>query len=136
MNQKILFFLFVLISANAFSQSQESLIWSKDGQFFYSIQNGDIVMQNPGNANAKKWVDGKLLIPKGAKSPIEIQKFSLSVNQELVLIQTHSKKVWRYETMGDFYLFNTKTNQLQQIGKEMPAAKAKFILVVQLQIPK
>ncbi len=126
MNQKILFFLFVLISANAFSQSQESLIWSKDGQFFYSIQNGDIVMQTPGNANAKKWVDGKLLIPKGAKIPIEIQKFSLSVNQELVLIQTHSKKVWRYETMGDFYLFNTKTNQLQQIGKEMPAASLQF----------
>jgi len=110
MNQKIVFFLFVLISAKAFSQSQESLIWSKDGQSFYSIQNGDIVMQTPGNANTTKWINGKLLIPNGAKSPIEIQKFSLSVNQELVLIQTHSKKVWRYETMGDFYLFNTKTN--------------------------
>ena len=112
MNQNIVVFLFVLISANAFSQSQESLIWSKDGQSFYAIQNGDIVMQTPGNANATQWVDGKLLIPNGAKSPIEIQKFSLSVNQELVLIQTHSKKVWRYETMGDFYLFNTKTKQM------------------------
>ena len=40
MNQKIVLFLFVLISANAFSQSQESLIWSKDGQSFYAIQNG------------------------------------------------------------------------------------------------
>ena len=126
MNQKIVFFLFVLISAKAFSQSQESLIWSKDGQSFYSIQNGDIVMQTPGNANTTKWINGKLLIPNGAKSPIEIQKFSLSVNQELVLIQTHSKKVWRYETMGDFYIFNTKTNQLQQIGKGLPAASLQF----------
>ncbi len=126
MYQRMLVFLFVLISAHAFSQSQENLIWSNDGQSFYMLQDGDIVMQTPGNGNAIQWVKGKSLIPEGANQPIKIQKFTLSSNQEFVLIQTNSKRVWRYETMGDFYLLNTKTLQLKQLGKGLPAASLQF----------
>ncbi|MFM2439734.1 MAG: hypothetical protein RLZ16_733, partial [Bacteroidota bacterium] len=126
MNQKIVFFLFVLISANAFSQSQENLFWAKDGQSYYTLQKGDIVIQTPGSASTTQWLNGKLLIPDGAKNPIEIQKFTLSANQELVLIQSNSTKVWRYETMGDFYLLNTNTKRLLQIGKGLPASSLQF----------
>jgi dipeptidyl-peptidase-4 len=126
MYQKILVFLFVGLSAQAFGQSQENLIWSKDGQSYYILQDGNIVIQNPTKASAIQWVDGKTLIPAGAKQPIAIQKFTLSSNQDLVLIQTNSKRVWRYETMGDFYLLNIKTHQLKQIGKGLPASSLQF----------
>jgi dipeptidyl-peptidase-4 len=126
MYQRILVFLFVALSAQSFGQSQENLIWSKDGQSYYILQEGNIVIQNPTKASAVQWVDGKTLIPVGAKQPIAIQKFTLSTNQDLVLIQTNSKRVWRYETMGDFYLLNIKTHQLKQIGKGLPASSLQF----------
>jgi dipeptidyl-peptidase-4 len=126
MYQKVLFFLFVLISAHSFSQSQEHLIWSKDGQSYYILQDGNILKKTPANNEGSIWMNGKSLIPSGSQQPIQIQKFTLSDNQELVLIQTNSKKVWRYETMGDFYLFNIKKNQLQQLGKGLPAASLQF----------
>ena len=126
MNQKFVFLLFVLISVKTFSQSSTNLIWSNDGQSYFSLNGGNILIQTPGNASSTQWVNGKRLIPPGTLKPIEIQKFTMSANQEFVLIQTNSKKVWRYETMGDFYLLNTKTQHLQQIGKGLPSASLQF----------
>ena len=126
MYQKIVFFLFLLLSTKAFTQSNSNLTWSKDGQSYFSLIGGDIVLQTPGKSNSSKWVIGNQLIPAGAVKPIEIQQFTISDNSEFVLIQTNSKRVWRYETMGDFYLLNTKTKQLKQIGKGLPAASLQF----------
>lgn len=126
MNQKIVILLLVLISTKAVTQINTNLIWSNDGQSYYSLKGGDIILQTPGKSNSTQWVNGKDLIPAGAKKPIEIQKFTMSPNQEFVLIQTNSKKVWRYETRGDFYLLNTKTHLLQQIGKGLPSASLQF----------
>ena len=126
MRQRILFFLFVLISVNSFGQSQENLIWSKDGQSYYMLQEGNIVKKTPTKVEAVVWVNGKSLVPAGSEQPIQIQKFTLSENHELIMIQTNSKKVWRYETIGDFYVFNIKKNKLQQIGKGLAPSSLQF----------
>lgn len=126
MYQKLIFLLFILISSAAFTQSNTNLIWASDGKSYFSLKGGDIVLQTPGESKSIQWVDAKKLVPVGATKPIEIQKFTISSNQELVLIQTNSKKVWRYETMGDFYLLNTQTKHLQQIGKGLSAASLQF----------
>jgi len=39
---------------------------------------------------------------------------------------TNRKKVWRYETRGDFYLVNLKTKQKQKLGKGLPESSLMF----------
>ncbi|MEN9696912.1 MAG: hypothetical protein RLZ56_333 [Bacteroidota bacterium] len=126
MNQKFLLLLCLIVSAKAFSQNQENFIWSSDGQAYYTLQDGNIVKQSPATGGTSIIVNGKELLPTGASKPIDIQKFTLSANQEWVVIQTNSKRVWRYETMGDFYLYKIATHHLQQIGKGLPVASLQF----------
>ncbi len=39
---------------------------------------------------------------------------------------TNSKRVWRYHTRGDYWLFNTADSSLQQLGKSLPSSSLMF----------
>jgi dipeptidyl-peptidase-4 len=126
MYSKTIFFLFLFASVQAFSQAPQNLIWTKEGSSYFTLSKGDILLQEPGSAKSVKFVTGASLLPQGLTKPIEIKSFSLSTDQSLVLIQANSKKVWRYETIGDYFIFNTKTQKLQQVGKKFPASSLQF----------
>ncbi len=126
MNSKNIFFLLLLVSVQAFSQLPENLIWSTNGKAYYALRNNEIVLEEAGQTGALKNVIGSNLIPSGAVSPIDIKSFTLSATQQWALLQTNAKKVWRYETIGDYYLFNLKSKSLQKIGKGMPASSLQF----------
>ena len=126
MNSKNIFFLLLFISVQAFSQSPKNLIWANNGHSYFTLSKGEIVMQEPGKSEAIQFVTSANLIPTGAAAPIQINSFSLSDKQDLVLIQTNAKKVWRYETIGDYYIFNVNKKSLQKVGKSMPAASLQF----------
>lgn len=126
MNSKNTFFLLLFISVQAFSQSPKNLIWANNGHSYFTLSKGEIVMQEPGKSEAIQFVTRANLIPSGAGDPIEIKSFTLSDKQDLVLIQTNTKKVWRYETIGDYYLFNVNKKSLQKVGKSMPASSLQF----------
>ncbi|XHR94717.1 DPP IV N-terminal domain-containing protein [Mucilaginibacter sp. UC70_90] len=34
-----------------------------------------------------------------------------------VLINTNTKKVWRYDTRGDYWVYDSNTKKLWQLGK-------------------
>lgn len=126
MNSKNIFFLLLLVSTQAFNQLPENLIWETNGRAYYALRNNEIVLEEAGQIGAIKNVVGSNLIPSGAVSPIDIKSFTLSSTQQLALILTNAKRVWRYETIGDYYLFNLKSKSLQKIGKGMPASSLQF----------
>lgn len=126
MNSKNIFFLLLLVSVQAFSQLPENLIWSTNGHAYYALRNNEIVLEEAGQTGAIKNVVGSNLIPSGAVSPIDIKSFTLSASQQWALLQTNAKRVWRYETIGDYYLFNLKSKSLQKIGKGMPVSSLQF----------
>lgn len=126
MNSKNIFFLLLLVSVQSFSQLPENLIWSTNGHAYYALRNNEIVLEEAGQTGAIKNVVGSNLIPSGAVSPIDIKSFTLSASQQWALLQTNAKRVWRYETIGDYYLFNLKSKSLQKIGKGMPVSSLQF----------
>ena len=44
MNSKNILFLFLLISAQAFSQTPKNLIWANNGHAYYSMRNDKIIL--------------------------------------------------------------------------------------------
>lgn len=126
MLQKCLVVVCFFVYNFAISQTRENFTWAKDGNAYFTIEKGDIIKKMPNQNESIIWVKGSALVPQGANQAIEIQQFTISNNEDWILLQTHSKKVWRYETMGDFYLFNKNTKQLQQIGKGLPASSLQF----------
>lgn len=67
-----------------------------------------------------------LLTPKGANDELKVRSYSFSEDNQKVLIYTNTKRVWRYDTKGDYWILDLKTNQLSQLGKGFDASSLMF----------
>jgi len=50
----------------------------------------------------------------------------VSEDNKKVLINTNTKKVWRYDTRGDYWVYDSNTKKLWQLGKNLPASSLMF----------
>lgn len=66
------------------------------------------------------------LIPEGTTKPLRIEDYEWSHDKSKLLIYTNSKKVWRRNTRGDYWVLDLETGSLKQLGKDFPAASLMF----------
>lgn len=70
------------------------------------------------------------LTPNGSKTPIEIQDYSWSEDAKKVLIFTNSKRVWRTNTRGDYWVFDRGSSdpaeKLIKLGGDIPESTMMF----------
>ena len=71
-------------------------------------------------------VESARLVPPGESKPLAIDGYSVSNDQNLVLIYTHSKRVWRHRTRGDYWLLDRTSRQLRKIGVDAPPSTLMF----------
>lgn len=115
---------FLLVSTNA--QSKEDIQWSKKGNSFYDIDKNSIEEYQLPSFSKTVIVDSLQLIPKGKRQALKVEAFSFSENGNKVLIFTNTKKVWRRNTRGDYWVYNLKNKSLYQIGKGRPESSLMF----------
>jgi len=72
----------------------------------------------PGKGKRKLLVAADALVPEGDDDPLKISRYSFSDDLTLVLIYTNSKRVWRSNSRGDYWVLNRKENTLHQLGGE------------------
>src|SRR5579871_6054150 len=126
--QKMLLFFFVIIfiQYSTFAQYGNKYEWSKDGNSYYSVKQADIISTSViGNKDTVILSKDKL-VPAGQTNPLAIRRFSVSDDAQKILIYTNSKKVWRYETRGDYWLYDLQNNSLAQLGKSLPESSLMF----------
>ncbi|MCZ0211460.1 DPP IV N-terminal domain-containing protein, partial [Streptomyces sp. UMAF16] len=66
------------------------------------------------------------LTPTGATEPLAVRNFFFSNDEKKLLIYTNSKKVWRYDTRGDYWVLNLINKKLTKLGKGRPASSLMF----------
>lgn len=110
----------------AFSQPLQGIKWGKTGNGYYTIESGEIAY-NDLNSGIKNTVVSKaLLTPEGAEKPLNVRNYFFSTDGTKMLIYTNSKKVWRYDTRGDYWVLNLTTRTLKQLGKGKPESSLMF----------
>ncbi|WP_445736782.1 S9 family peptidase [Mariniflexile sp.] len=119
------FILFVLLSFQGSSQSG-GFKWSKDGHSYYSVQNEGIVQYTLPSYTSKVLISKKQLTPAGSDKPLAVSYFNISEDEQKVLLFTNTKRVWRINTKGDYWISNLVTGQLQQLGKTLPESSLMF----------
>ncbi len=108
--------LLVFVSFTALAQSR-GINWTKDGNGYYEIQNGGIVLVSLPKMERKQVL---------SNTSLRIQSFQLSSDGTKALIFTNSKKVWRYNTRGDYYVADLSTGKTVKLGKDLPASSLMF----------
>ncbi len=56
------------------------------------------------------------LTPAGASAPLGFQSFAWSEDNSKLLLFTNTKKVWRQNTRGDYWVLDRKTGKLAKLG--------------------
>lgn len=103
------------------------LQWSENGNSYYSSsRSGEILRYDLPGMNSTPLVSAKGLTPTSSKEPLRVNGFSFSEDGKKMLIFTNSKRVWRANTRGDYWVLDLNTKQLKQIGKDMPESTLMF----------
>ncbi len=120
----LLGFLFVVFALQA--QPPHGIKWTKTGDGYYASEAGNIVLYQLPALTKSVVVNKEMLIPRNETKPLGIRNFFFSADNTKLLIYTNSKKVWRYDTRGDYWVLDLNTHRLQQLGKSRPAASLMF----------
>ncbi len=106
--------------------------WMKDNEGYSTLENNnefggkDIVRYDAKTNERKVLVSAKQLIPKNEKNALQISNYEWSDNDGKLLIFTNTRRVWRYNTRGDYWVLNLTTGNLQQVGKNVEATTLMF----------
>ena len=71
-------------------------------------------------------VTAEQLTPLGQDNPIRIASFTISDDGSRILIFTNTRRVWRSNSKGDYYVFDQETKTLKQLGTSLPSASLMF----------
>ncbi|HEX2976311.1 MAG TPA: S9 family peptidase [Bacteroidales bacterium] len=117
-----LFLLFFSWSAS----SQPGIRWSEDGNSYYKVVNNEILKFSlPGNQPITL-ISKDLITPAGASGPLRINYFSVKEAQGKALIFTNTKRVWRLNTKGDYWVVDLNARTIKQLGKTLPPSSLMF----------
>nr|WP_294899127.1 DPP IV N-terminal domain-containing protein [uncultured Pedobacter sp.] len=90
------------------------------------IENGNIIERDAKDVSKTSVLIAKKDLVGTDGKPLNVVRFAFANGNQQVLLNTNTKKVWRYDTRGDFWLYNFKNHSLRQIGKDKPASSLMF----------
>src|SRR5499427_8611946 len=76
----------------------------------------DIVAYDTATGRRQVLVPASRLVPPGASAPLEIDDYEWSKDRARLLVFTNTKKVWRRNTRGDYWVLNTRRGTLKKLG--------------------
>lgn len=107
--------------------------WANDGSGYLTMESSqaasggrDVVLHAVQSGETKVLVSAARLVPPGESAPLAIEDYAFSDDQSLVLIFTNSKRVWRANTRGDYWVLDRASHELRKLGGDAPPASLMF----------
>ncbi len=116
-----------LLSFRAEVQAQRgTLNWAKDGYQYYKASNDGIDELDTRDTSKKTNIVTKEMLTPPGKKPLTVSGFAFSEDGTKALIFTNTKRVWRYHTRGDYWVYDMNAKTLKQLGKDKPESSLMF----------
>lgn len=106
--------------------------WLKDGEGYSimewneTVKGGDVVRYEAADEKRTVLIPAQKFIDKSTGKPIEVKSFQWSNDNSKILIFNNTKRVWRYETKGDYWVLNLESGELRQLGEGMSESSMMF----------
>ncbi len=103
------------------TESVRASRWGKDGESYLALEDApkggqDIVRYAIADGQRQVEVAAANLVPPGARAPLGIDSYEWSPDHRWLLIQTNGKRFRRTNALSDYWLYDTTTKRLHQIG--------------------
>jgi dipeptidyl-peptidase-4 len=86
----------------------------------------DLVRYDPETGGREVLVAAADLIPPRESSPLAIDDYTLTPDRARLLIFTNSKRVWRQNSRGDYWVLDRASRELRKLGGDAPPSSLMF----------
>ena len=107
--------------------------WLSDGSAYTTVERAqaiadsrEIVRYDTKTGQREVLVPAQKLIPSGADKPLSIEDYQWSPDGKKLMLFTNSKRVWRQNTRGDFWIIDLQTWKMKKLGGEGPESLLMF----------
>jgi dipeptidyl-peptidase-4 len=107
--------------------------WLPDGAAYAVVERpkgsasgSEIVRYAAATGERTVLVPAATLTPPGAKEALDVDDYAWSANASRLLIFTNTRKVWRDNTRGDYWVLDVARGTLRKIGGSAPEASLMF----------
>lgn len=118
-------FVFALLILLTGGLKAQELKWTTSGESIYQIKANGITEYSISDQSETVVVPNEWLTPNG-EEPLSIRDFSFYEEGQKLLIYTNTKRVWRLDTQGDYWVLDLDSKKLQQIGIGLPESSLRF----------
>jgi len=107
-----------------------SWLEGREGYTLIERQKGEksgynVVLYNPAKDSREVLISAEGLTPKDGE-PLRVNSVTWSTNGRFALVYTNAKRVWRYNTQGDYWVKDLKTGRLWQLGANFGPSSLMF----------
>jgi dipeptidyl-peptidase-4 len=121
-----------LFNKGAYQAHGVQMEWQKDGETYAIVEpsadrkGAEIVSYDAATGARSVLVSAAQLTPAGASAPLQIHGYAWSADRKKLLIFTNSKRVWRQNTRGDYWVYDKGAGKLFKLGGDAPESTLMF----------
>lgn len=114
------------------TRSMDAMSWLKDGERYSRLEKNqetggfDVVAYKAKDNSREVIIPSSMFIDKTTGKPIAIRSISWSADNKKVLIYNNTRRVWRYDTRGDYWVLDLESGKLRQLGTARPESSLMF----------
>lgn len=106
--------------------------WLADGSGYTDLETAadgsgeDLVRYHPVTQQREVLVSAAQLTPSGASAALSIYHYDWSADGSKILLFTNTKRSWRTNTFGDYWVYDRVSQKLHQLGGNAAASTLQF----------
>ncbi len=107
-------------------------VWSRRGEAYWTLEapaEGDgreLVRWDAASGRRELVLPAQAFRPAGHERPLTIEGLEFSADENTILLYTNSRRVWRRNTRGDYWVLEVATRRLRQLGGNAPPSSLMF----------
>ena len=107
--------------------------WIEGGRAYTTVEGSgeedagkSIVRYDAASGERRVLVPAERLVPAGEKKPLKIDGYAWSRDGRRLLLFTNTKKVWRQNTRGDYWVLDLPDGRLKKLGGDASSSSLMF----------
>jgi len=100
--------------------------WIEQGAAYTALENGEIVRYETATEKRSVLVAVAKLVPSPGGKALNVDDYQWSTDNQRLLVYTNTKKVWRQNTRGDYWVLDLAAGKFKKLGGDAPESSLMF----------
>ena len=100
--------------------------WMEDGRSYSALTEKGLVRVDAATLVETVIVPQAAFVPEGSARPLRVEDYTWSDDRTKLVVYTNSRRVWRRNTRGDYWLLDVAAGTVRQLGKGLEPARMMY----------